>query len=59
MNSLRLTGLIGAAALAVLCVSPAAQSASTPRDGQHDFDFDLGNWKSHSSRLLHPLSGST
>jgi hypothetical protein len=29
------------------------------RDGQHDFDFDLGNWKTHSSRLLHPLTGST
>ena len=28
------------------------------RDGQHDFDFDFGSWKTHSSRLLHPLSGS-
>lgn len=28
------------------------------RDGQHDFDFDLGAWKTHSSRLLHPLTGS-
>lgn len=28
-------------------------------DGQHDFDFDFGTWKTHSSRLLHPLSGST
>jgi hypothetical protein len=28
------------------------------RDGQHDFDFDFGTWKTHSSRLLHPLSGS-
>jgi len=27
--------------------------------GQHDFDFDLGKWKTHSSRLLHPLTGST
>ncbi len=27
-------------------------------DGQHDFDFDFGTWKTHSSRLLHPLSGS-
>lgn len=25
----------------------------------HDFDFDLGTWKTHSSRLLHPLTGST
>jgi hypothetical protein len=27
--------------------------------GQHDFDFDLGSWKTHSSRLLNPLTGST
>ncbi|WP_260735872.1 DUF1579 domain-containing protein [Tunturiibacter lichenicola] len=27
-------------------------------DGQHDFDFDIGTWKTHSSRLLHPLTGS-
>jgi len=27
--------------------------------GQHDFDFDLGTWKTHSSRLLNPLTGST
>ncbi len=27
-------------------------------DGQHDFDFDFGTWKTHSSRLLHPLTGS-
>ncbi|HLJ86731.1 MAG TPA: hypothetical protein VKZ53_07895 [Candidatus Angelobacter sp.] len=29
------------------------------RDGQHDFDFDFGTWKTHSRRLLHPLTGST
>jgi hypothetical protein len=60
MNGLRLTGLIGSAALAILCVCPpvSAQTAGA-RDAQHDFDFDLGNWKTHSSRLLHPLTGST
>ena len=26
---------------------------------QHDFDFELGAWKTHLSRLLHPLTGST
>ena len=25
----------------------------------HEFDFDFGTWKTHSSRLLHPLTGST
>jgi len=28
------------------------------RDGQHDFDFLLGSWKFHLSRLDHPLTGS-
>jgi hypothetical protein len=31
----------------------------TPRDGQHDFDFEIGTWKTHLWRLLHPLTGST
>ena len=35
------------------------QHTSTERDGQHDFDFEIGTWKTHLSRLLHPLSGST
>jgi hypothetical protein len=29
------------------------------RDGQHDFDFEIGTWKTHLSRLAHPLTGST
>jgi hypothetical protein len=29
------------------------------RDGQRDFDFHLGTWKTRLSRRLHPLSGST
>jgi hypothetical protein len=28
------------------------------RDGQHDFDFEIGTWKTHLRRLLHPLTGS-
>jgi hypothetical protein len=38
-----------------------APSASQPteRDGQHDFDWDIGTWKTHQRRLLHPLTGST
>jgi hypothetical protein len=42
--------------------SPAAKEASqnggSPRDGQHDFDFALGNWKFHLRKLEHPLTGS-
>jgi hypothetical protein len=29
------------------------------RDGQHDFDFEFGDWKAHISRRLKPLTGST
>ena len=36
-----------------------AQPTPTKRDGQHDFDFEIGTWKSHLSRLLHPLTGSS
>jgi hypothetical protein len=34
-------------------------SSPAGRDGQHDFDFSIGTWKTHLSRLLHPLTGST
>jgi hypothetical protein len=39
--------------------SSATEKREAVRDGQRDFDFDLGVWKTHSSRLLHPLTGST
>jgi hypothetical protein len=39
--------------------APAPQQTETAsRDGQHDFDFEIGNWKTHLRRRLHPLSGS-
>jgi hypothetical protein len=28
-------------------------------DINHDFDFEIGTWKTHVKRLLHPLTGST
>ncbi len=37
----------------------AETGAQPPRDGQHDFDFTFGTWKTHISRLQHPLTGST
>jgi hypothetical protein len=36
----------------------AVPMAAIARDGQHDFDFEIGTWKTHVKRLLHPLSGS-
>ena len=35
------------------------QHTPMQRDGQHDFDFEIGTWKTHLARLLHPLTGST
>ncbi|TMA30140.1 MAG: hypothetical protein E6J78_00310 [Deltaproteobacteria bacterium] len=42
---------------------PEAAKANPPqaparRDGQRDFDFHLGSWKTHLSRRLRPLTGS-
>jgi hypothetical protein len=31
----------------------------TQRDGQHDFDFEIGAWKTQLRRLQRPLTGST
>ena len=33
--------------------------AMAQRDGQHDFDWEIGTWKTHLRRLQKPLSGST
>ena len=48
-------------ALAWVAPPALAQSPQTPaaRDGQRDFDFEVGAWKTHLKRLLHPLTGST
>jgi hypothetical protein len=34
-------------------------AVSQDRDGQHDFDFEFGDWKAQLSRLQNPLTGST
>ncbi|MGA7917429.1 MAG: hypothetical protein WCA00_19500 [Candidatus Acidiferrales bacterium] len=57
-------------AMGVLCLGLLAQAettgsaagasqASALRDGQHDFDFNLGTWTTHIRKLVHPLTGST
>jgi hypothetical protein len=37
----------------------ATAAHGTVHDGQHDFDFEIGTWKTHLKRLDHPLTGST
>jgi ketosteroid isomerase-like protein len=36
-----------------------AQTAIERRDGSHDFDFEIGTWKTQLKRLVRPLTGST
>jgi len=70
MKRIRTFSLLGS--LVLLSMSPlglAQQSSDaskigTPqvpamRDGQHDFDFEMGSFKIHLKRILHPLTGST
>ena len=37
----------------------AAPDTAVARDGQRDFDFEIGTWKTHLRRLVKPLTGST
>ena len=39
--------------------SGVSAQAAPPRDGAHDFDFLVGNWKAHVRRLPDRLIGST
>jgi hypothetical protein len=44
--------------LALLPLPLLAQQVRA-RDGQHDFDFEIGTWNTRLSRLQKPLTGST
>jgi len=45
--------------LLILCIAIQSFAQTNQRDGQHDFDFEIGSWKTHLRRLQRPLSGST
>ena len=55
---------IGFMCLWLLALPPAAAQELRPvtraatQDGQHDFDWETGTWKTHVRRLAKPLSGS-
>jgi hypothetical protein len=51
--------LAGVLILGQAAAGAGAADGSEPAAGEHDFDFELGTWKTHLSRLVHPLSGST
>ncbi|HET9448638.1 MAG TPA: hypothetical protein VFO35_20370 [Steroidobacteraceae bacterium] len=46
-----------------VCLMPVlahgAGDAPVQRDGQRDFDWEIGTWKTHLKRLQRPLTGST
>ena len=66
------SGILGCLFCMAVCSAPAwpvsaqtnatganmTKPAEAQRDGQHDFDFEIGTWKTHLKRLVHPLSGS-
>jgi hypothetical protein len=70
VKHIRIYSLLGGLVLVSLSPLGLAQQTSdasktnapqvpASRDGQHDFDFELGSFKIHLKRLLHPLTGST
>ncbi|MEO8881646.1 MAG: hypothetical protein ABI446_14730 [Gemmatimonadaceae bacterium] len=40
-------------------IAPATDSTLAARDGQRDFDFELGTWAIRVRRRVHPLSSDT
>ena len=55
MTAANTVGACLVAGAALLLARPVAAQG----DGQHDFDFEIGTWRTHLTRLDHPLSGST
>ncbi len=62
LASILLTGVLPRQGFATPETGAAAadlQQTRAERNGLHDFDFETGAWKTHVSRLQHPLTGST
>ena len=47
------------ALILILFIAFPGLAQTNPPDGQHDFDFEIGTWKTHLRRLQRPLSGSS
>jgi hypothetical protein len=59
MNRRLRTCLLSCALALALYPCQADSQPTQERDGQHDFDFEIGTWKTHLKRLQNPLTGST
>jgi hypothetical protein len=51
--------ILALAPLWVALGAAAEAPPAMPRDGSHDFDWEIGTWKTHLKLLRRPLSGST
>jgi len=58
LNALKLTLTCGLAGGLLLISQESPKTIPAVRDGQHDFDPLIGNWKFHLKRRLNPLTGS-
>ena len=54
----RILSLLIATLAATFATAMPVQAQAALGDGSHDFDFEIGTWKTDLKRLLHPLSGS-
>jgi hypothetical protein len=51
--------IIGSVSRAHSQDTPKPAQVATSQNGSHDFDFEIGTWKTHLWRLVDPLTGST
>jgi hypothetical protein len=64
MPRIQLVLIAALAGVLAQCVPATAAPPAVPppppaRDGQHDFDFNLGVWRTHIKRVVHPLAHSS
>ena len=55
----RRVGALVLTAVSLLSADASLLAPGSGRDGQRDFDFQIGSWKTHLRRLQRPLTGST
>ena len=58
-NALRCLRICLLACGLAVAIQPRPGLAQASRDGQHDFDFEIGTWTTRLSVLKNPLTGST